>query len=105
MLSSCYDSALRHHGWVEVGREGGDVPHVGVVHQGAEGDGATVEEVEDLGLHVLPVRGDGFEFVDNRNQVRGVFQHVDANFYELVEADVFTNMSDLIMVGFDYACL
>ena len=35
--------------WVVVLVQGGDVLHVGVVHQGVEGDLATVEEVEYLG--------------------------------------------------------
>ena len=39
---------------VEVGGQGGDVAHVGVVHQGGEGDGATVEEVQDLGSSPRP---------------------------------------------------
>ena len=34
---------------VEVGSEGRDVTNVGVIHQSAEGDGSSVQIVEDLG--------------------------------------------------------
>ena len=62
---------------VEVCGQGGDVPHVGVVHKGSEVDGAAMEELVDLDLP--PVRRDGAELDENRDQVAGFFQHVDAN--------------------------
>ena len=34
--------------WVKVRCQGRDVPHVGVVHQGLECDGTSVEEIEYL---------------------------------------------------------
>ena len=46
----------------------------------------------DLGLP--PVRRDGAELDDNRDQVKGFLRHFDANL-GLVDADVFTNTSDL----------
>ena len=62
---------------VEVGGQGGDVAHVGVVHQGGEGDGAAVEEVQDLGSSPRPGNGSGVR--EDRDQITGSFQHVDAN--------------------------
>ena len=50
---------LRDPVGVEVGGQGGDIAHVGVVHQGLESDGAAVQEIEDLGSSPRPRNGDG----------------------------------------------
>ena len=59
--------ALRDPVRVEVGGQGRDVAHVGVVHQGLEGDGAAVEEVKDLGPSSCPWNGGGVR--QHRDQI------------------------------------
>ena len=58
---------------VEVGGQGRDVAHVGVIHQGLEGDGAAVQEIEDLGSSPRPRNGDGVG--KHGNQVTWSLKH------------------------------
>ena len=64
---------LRDPVGVEVGGQGGDVAHVGVVHQGLEGDGAAVQEIKYLGSSPRPRNRDGIW--KNGNQVTWSLKH------------------------------
>ena len=60
---------------VEVSRQSRYVPHVGVIDQGLEGDGAPVEEVEDLRSPSCPRYGGGMR--QHWDQITGSFQHLE----------------------------
>ena len=83
LLPSCFTQPLGilvvqllqgDHLWVEVAGDGGDVPDVGVVHQGGEGDGSTVQIFNNLGTSVAPRHQLGCLSSD-RNEISRAIQH------------------------------
>ena len=63
----------RHHLRVEVAGDGGDVPHVGVVDQGGEGDRPAVKIFNNLGTSVAPCHQLGL--LGDRDQIARTIQH------------------------------
>ena len=63
----------RHHLRVEVAGDGGDVPHVGVVDQGGEGDRTSVKIFNNLGTSVAP--GHQLGLLSDRDEISRTIQH------------------------------
>jgi len=84
MAEPCVEFRFADSLRVEVGRDGADVAHVGVVDQGGETHWAAVEEIQDLGPAVRPRNGsccrldwDEVSWVDQHCQVCSVEVLVD----------------------------